>query len=552
MQKDIIYIDVEDDITAIIGKVKAANQKIVALVPPKHVGVLQSAVNMHLLARSATQSGKRLVLISNNPALMALSAAAKIPVAKNLQSKPELAEIPALDIDDGEDIIDGNNLPVGELARTADKIPVSGMVPGPIVDEAAKATAAEPMPRAVPLAFGSAPAKPRVKSGAKIPNFNLFRKKLLLGISGGVLLVAFLIWAFVFAPRATILITARTSSNSANVKVNLATTAATDVAAGTIKSTSEEMKKDVSVSFDATGTKDIGEKAKGTMKITRTSVSNQPFTVPLGTGFNSDGRSFVSIEAVVLDGTTVGAGGIVQDSATIGVIATDIGDTYNLSARSYQPSIEGISAVGGEMTGGTKKTVKVVTSSDVQKATEALTTQNNDSIKSQLITKLGNKVAVLDTSFKAAQAAVVSLPAVDTESTDGKAKLTSSVTYSIAGIPKDEISRYLDSYFAKQLDDKKDRRIYSNGADKAMFSNVIIGDNGYTASITATAQIGPKINDDDIKSMAKGKRYGEIQSTIQTIEGVDNVDIKFSPFWVSSAPSNTKRINVVFNLNESK
>jgi len=49
MNKDVIYIDVEDDITAIIGKIKASSEKIVALVPPKRVGVLQSAVNLRLL-----------------------------------------------------------------------------------------------------------------------------------------------------------------------------------------------------------------------------------------------------------------------------------------------------------------------------------------------------------------------------------------------------------------------------------------------------------------------------------------------------------------------
>src|SRR5690606_16820049 len=123
MNKDIIYIDVEDDITAIIGKVKDAKETIVALVPPKRIGVLQSAVNLHLLARAAKQGEKKLVLISNNSALMALASAAKIPVAKNLQSKPEMAEISALDVDDGEDVIDGAQLPVGELARTVDSAP---------------------------------------------------------------------------------------------------------------------------------------------------------------------------------------------------------------------------------------------------------------------------------------------------------------------------------------------------------------------------------------------------------------------------------------------
>src|ERR1700745_4045027 len=114
-KKDVIYIDVEDDITAIIGKVKAGKEKIVALVPPKRTGVLQSAVNLRLLARTADTDGKRLVIITNNSALSSLPASAQIPVAKNLQSRPEIAEIPALEVDD-EDIIDGEQLPIGEHA----------------------------------------------------------------------------------------------------------------------------------------------------------------------------------------------------------------------------------------------------------------------------------------------------------------------------------------------------------------------------------------------------------------------------------------------------
>ena len=66
MNKDVIYIDVEDDITAIVGKVKASKERIIALVPPKRVGVLRSAVNMRLIARTAASVDKRVVLITGD------------------------------------------------------------------------------------------------------------------------------------------------------------------------------------------------------------------------------------------------------------------------------------------------------------------------------------------------------------------------------------------------------------------------------------------------------------------------------------------------------
>ena len=117
MNKDVIYIDAEDDITAIIGKIKASKEKIVALVPPKGLGVFQSIVNMRLLAKIGNESKKRIVIISGDSNIGSLAAVAGIPVAKNLQTKPEVADVPILKIDKGDDIIDGNELSVGDLAK---------------------------------------------------------------------------------------------------------------------------------------------------------------------------------------------------------------------------------------------------------------------------------------------------------------------------------------------------------------------------------------------------------------------------------------------------
>jgi hypothetical protein len=170
MNKDVIYIDVEDDITAIISKVKASKEKIVALVPPKRIGVLQSAVNLRLLGRAAEQSDKHLVVITSNHALMSLAASAKLPVAKNLQSKPELAPIAALEVDDGEDIIDGNDLPIGEHARQSGDEMVDAISAAPVISSAELAR---------PPKVGEAAKTGRAKSGINVPNFNTFRKKMM-------------------------------------------------------------------------------------------------------------------------------------------------------------------------------------------------------------------------------------------------------------------------------------------------------------------------------------------------------------------------------------
>ncbi len=548
MNKDIIYIDVEDDITAIIGKVKQSREKIVVLVPPKRIGVLQSAVNLRLLSRTTTQSGKHLVLITTNGALTALAAAAKIPVAKNLQSKPEIGAAPDEDADIEEDIIDGSQLPVGELARTADRGTAFTAV-SPAVDEAVRENAAEEKGgRTAPVR--SRPV--RTKSGVKVPNFDSFRKKLLLIGAGGLVLIGFLVWAIFFAPRANVVIAARTTDTPVNARVTLDPAATTTLQEGLLKSTTKQTKKDQTVEFAATGKKDVGNKATGSMKLTRTSPSATPVTVPAGTEFTASGLTFVSTQAATLT-SQLTPSGFDPGSATVAVQATDIGDNYNLSARGYTSSVSGVNANGTDMAGGSKKTVTVVSADDVQKATEQLAEQKTDDIKKDLAKQFDGTFVVVDQSFKIDQANPSSAPAVDQESTDGKARLTSSVTYSLSAVAKSELKVYLDDYFKAQLKDKDDQRVYDNGSGEAKLSNISVVDGGkFGANLVASAKIGPKISDDEVKELAAGKRYGDIQASLEAIQGVESVDVEYSPFWVTSTPNDVKRISVEFKLSNDK
>ena len=353
MNKDVIYIDVEDDITAIISKVKASKEKIVALVPPKRIGVLQSAVNLRLLGRSAEQGNKRLVIITNNHALMSLAASANLPVAKNLQSKPELAPIAALEVDDGDDVIDGNDLPVGEHARQS----------GDSAVDAVSAAGLGAAALAQPPKSGELAKPARAKSGSKVPNFNTFRKRLALGIGAGVLLIAFLVWAIVFAPRATIVVAAKTSDSSVNAKVSVSDKVTTDLAKNTIKATKAVKTEKKTIDFAATGTKNVGEKAKGNVKFSTNNISNLGTTIPAGTSLSASGGVVFVTDATVT--ITINN----YQNAPVAVTAVEQGAKYNAANGQVSGAPSGIMAALTEATsGGTDKVIKVVTAEDVQKA----------------------------------------------------------------------------------------------------------------------------------------------------------------------------------------
>lgn len=537
MQKDVIYIDTEDDITAIIGKVKASKEHIVALVPPKRIGAIQSAVNLKLVHRAAEAADKRLVIISNNAALTALSASAGIPVAKNLQSKPELAEIPALDIDDGNDVIDGDTLPGAPASGAA----VAAVATAPEADVSPSSAAVGSKtknPKAGALGAAALAAKDKVK----IPDFDKFRKKLFLIIGGAVLLVAFLIWAIFFAPSAKIIVTAKTSEAALNTQVKVGDALSTDLKAGTIKTVTKTSQKSVSKQFSSTGKKDVGTKATGTVSFSANLIDNLDTTIPAGTTLTSSGGSTYTTDSSVTF-TRENRRGV-----TVGITATANGASYNGANGQMSGVPAGVSAtVVNATSGGTDKTINVVQQSDVDQAMNGLVSQSDqDAAKKALAGKFGKDYVVLDASFKSDTGAVKSSPAVGAEGDN--ATLSGAVTFSMAAVSKDELSKFLDAYFAQQLDGKADQKLYSNGADDVGFTNVSPTDGGWNATITTNGKIGPKIDANALKEYAKGKRLGEIQTYVQNVNGVENVDVKLSPFWVRAVPNDTNKISVEFKI----
>jgi len=537
MEKDVIYIDVDDDVTAIIGKIKKAKQKVVAIVPPKRSGTLQSAVNLRLLDRMARADKKRLVLITNNQALIALSANANIPVAKNLQSKPEVAEVTALTIDDNDDIIDGSQLPVGDHAKG---IPVKDNTTSR--SDAIETIDIESEAPSSRTARSADAKKGGSKSKTKIPNFDSFRKRLFIGIGAGVALTVLFVWMFVFAPAATVIITAITNPAPVSSTVQLGTTEATSFEDGIIKSVTQELENTESIEFDATGEKDLGEKAAGVVTFSTVLLTSLG-TIPAGTELTStSGKVYVTDEPATLDypGSTV---------VSVGITAVAPGTSYNGAIGPVSGAPSGVTAEITEATsGGTTKVVKVVQNSDVERARGELIGRSTDDQKASLAALFANEEKVIESSFTITRDTQVVSPKVGAEASSGSATLTIPTTYTMYALPKAELEKYLKASLEDQLDTPDVQEIYSTGIDDAGLSNFKKEDDTITVAVTATGRIGPKIDDAVVKEQVKGKIYGEVQQSLESIDGVKEVDVQFSYFWVRTIPNAIDKITIEFKL----
>lgn len=562
--RDTIYIDTDDDVTSIISRVKESSSSVVALVPPKRIGVLQSVVNLKLLQRAAKSSRKKITLVTTDDALITLAASLRIPVAKNLNTQPELIDAPDLDLGD-TDVIDGNDLSIGELSKMAgssvgrranskeDK-GISATVEAIEVDDKIKNDLdADGVMDDNQAKNGE--KKTKKKSGSKIPNFDSFRKKLLIFGGLGVLLIAFFVWAIWFAPRGTITITAKTSDQEISSIVSLLTSEPTNVDNGIIQPVVRQSTETETISFEATGSKDVGEKATGTVRLTNSSSSSRTLTVGArlttvgGLVFTLD--SAVTVPAATLSWSCPADDHLCPGSETVGVTALESGTKYNAASGSLSGAPSSVTAAFASATsGGTSEIVNVVEQSDLDTAATRLREQvDEESAKAELSGQLDSSVKVIDDSFSVSYGTVTSKPAVGEGLSSGSttATATMEVTYSIIGVSNSDIESLIESKLESDIEDGQ--KVYDNGVDSVKFSNFRTVNGGYSITIDATAKVGPEIDESKIKQNSVGKKSGEIMAQVGNTSGIDDVSVNFWPFWVRSV-SNADNLTVEFAIDK--
>jgi hypothetical protein len=202
------------------------------------------------------------------------------------------------------------------------------------------------------------------------------------------------------------------------------------------------------------------------------------------------------------------------------------------------------------MAGGTTRLTTVVTSSDIQKATDALKALSTEADRRQLTAQYENGEYVIEGSFGVLYENIKSSPEVDKEASTKKATLTAKVTYSLIAITKPEMENFLKESIAKQISDASKQKIYSDGIEKVVLSGYFKSDSTTTINISTIGRIGPTIDVQAVKDTSKGKRYGDVQAELERLSGVSSVDVDFSYFWVSTVPNDDSKIQVDFNLSD--
>lgn len=577
MNKDVIYIEPEDDITDIITKIENSKEKIVALVPPKKAGVFRSAVNIKLMAKSSKVASKTIVLVTVDPSIVKLAASVRIPVTKNLQSAPA---IPDADVEieetTKEEVLDD---PDELIEEEIDKAQTSAKQKDPkeadAEDEGSEDDEDDDKASAKKKNKGKKEKKSddtTQKSGNPIINWIKSHKKTtIFGCVSLIALIAVLVWAFTVAPAVDITVGISTEPNNFAEMVTFTTSATEEnVAEGKFYLEEKKLESVAEVNFEATGQKNNGEKATGTLIIKRNFFMGDSVEINKGSIFTFNGLNYVATESISLGWSGWGSGSspsemksrakscdnastAVMDeyctkSAKINIEAAEGGTAYNIPASSdgWGSVVQVDIKSDGAITGGTDDIITVVEQGDIEKAKNEMKASNEEENKAKLLSGIGEDVLILEDSFSQDTAAAIATPAAGEEVKDGVTpSLKATTTATVYVVDKSKLEQFITEK-AKLEDDQKVYEIKN-----PYIENFVKGDTGYAGKLKAVYAVGPKVTDNDVLEMVKGKGIGDARHDLSSINGITSVTIDTSYPWVSVIPSDSNKITIKMEVKKS-
>ncbi|HSX03035.1 MAG TPA: hypothetical protein VLI05_07060 [Candidatus Saccharimonadia bacterium] len=559
MKDNALYLEADEDITSAIDKLHKVAGEAVQIVVPKRSTMLQSIINLKLLKKAAADAGKELVLVTNDRVASDLAGRVGLAVAPSLGAKAVLTAAEAPEPPKAEDVIEADDPEPPQPDPTKADEPA----PAPkkplfarksLGDKAAVSLAAVTEAGAPELASAAAAdtvaVGPVPGPGPKLPNFGRLQRRLLWGGLAVVLVVGYFV-AMYFLTSAKITLYAAGSKVAIDTSFTVDPSASkSDTAGAVLAGQVVTFSKDLSGSFTPTGSKDEGTKAGGTMTVVNNDTVPHDFVA--GTHFQApDGKQFITNTAVHVDAASASIVNhqpvIVAAKATVAVTATQNGDGYNEAAAKY--TITGLPpdqqqytyGQGAQMSGGTSKTVTVVTQVDVDKAKADLLAKDKSGGQTALDSHVPSGYQALSGTQQQTASNVSSSPSVDAEGTT--ATLSLKAVYTELAVKKTDYAAVVEAQEQKQIGAQN--QIYDNGLSTAQLTPGPPEASGRQSfQLTTQAYDGLKLDKTQIADQLKGKRYGDASEAAGQLPGVQRVEISLWPAWVTRLPGRASQIHI--------
>lgn len=639
-----LYIDVDEEITSIIDRVRKAAADEIIVIAPKSALLLQSLVNLKLLKKEAGRRKKKLMIVTQDKIGKKLIEKAGILVQGKMDSdledhpdeteqrtagkkmaapaEEELArELAEEEPKIGSDQYFDEPLPVPEVKKGAETasenigkmtfeeakkesvakkgaakqardkktgdrfVRLSDIVATPKAkskrapktrkESFQKVAASSSVPQTGfsprPEKFGRDLQRKSEKffsfpAGEKISQAGTFRRgkeekiirtsrvtkkttRYLLVFAVVFFLLAGLAGAYFFLPRATIAVYLKSQekSVSVNVEANLETSSV-DGSADVIPAVLEQVVREKTEEFEATGSKSGGGKATGNVVIyNEFSSDNQPLvaTTRLET---SDGKIFRITKGAVVPGMTKVGTETKPGAIEVTVEADKPGSAYNIEPTTFKipgfsggPKYDKFYAKSSKaMTGGAEGESLVITSQDISKAKEQLTAE----VKKEAVEELKNSLpperkffddAVMTELIEATSSASVGTQTEKFSYTvKMKAKTLSFLESDVKEIVKNNLVQEGESVsrvdFERPLD--------------CLLAESDPGQKFVKFEAKTDLNLAEGVDLENFKKGTLGKNINELEALVKTYPSIQKADVNLWPFFVTRVPMNEGRVKI--------
>ncbi len=340
-----------------------------------------------------------------------------------------------------------------------------------------------------------------------------------------VVLVLF-IAAWIYFPKADVLVyvAPRNLTDSLNLTFD-SSIADIDAASNKVPARSLSVSVSGEKTQGASGTKTVGERAKGT--ITIRNGTSLPVKLSAGAllSTNKDVKFTVDQSASVSAATSPTTPG----TQTVSVTASSIGADSNLAAGealkvSNYPTSEVDAVVETALTGGSSREVSAVSKADLDSITAAVTESVTSDAKTSLMAQLTGNEIFIDSSLTTQVTKKTSSAKIGDES----ANITMSLDVSATGlaVSRDSLQKLSATLLSPQVPAGFTLRPEQI---EVRVENVVNQGGIYTARGSATANLLPDTDPDQIVNKIAGKRTTVVSDVLKTVPGFVKAEVSTTP-----------------------
>jgi hypothetical protein len=548
MKFENIYIDANDDVSAVVERILNSDSSSVVIFVPDDSKLAESVVNFKLLAREAKSAGKKILIQNDSEDILAMIEEAGIPsVEQKIISKPKaskatffrdiappikstrgkkMSDIKASEIDDEQS---------SRGAKTKEK--VSGSSKSKYLESFNTAPVEE-------ITASELIKKNKKKRSLKFP------KKLgvTLIFTLGILIVIFLSFYFLTSADLTI-ITKKTPWEIQSPVLASKIISENDTANFKIPAQYMKLNRQLNQTFSTTGIKDVSVKSSGKIKIYN-AYSSSAQALIVNTRFVSpEGKVFRITKAVTVPGAKIENGSIIPSSIEVAVVADQAGEQYNISPCKFTiPGFKGTvkyekfyGQSESAMSGGYIGEAKVASQSDIDKARAALVELATISLDQELSSKLPDGFKILDDAkVYTVDKVEYSLKAGD-KADSFQADMSASLKVLVfkESDVKDLFTKTAQTNQSELLAKELYSADFQYGVPRVDFEKGIL-----SFPVDAKLVFRERIKADSFKDDLTGMSKNKLEGYLKGIEGVEDMTCSITPGFIQFLPIRSSNIEI--------